>query len=240
MAKKGFRKKANEVVATTQNVRRRVAIATPVKNIYAAISPLYNESLADTIKIGQANNIDIFPLYQDDSLIQRARNYLMSIVVKFNLDDLVWIDADMGWNPKDFFKLLSCPVDVVGGTYRKGTMEEAYTVQVYGDTIKTDPKIGLLIVDGLGTGFLRFSKQAFMALWDASKPYTDGKNSSRWCFELTDENGELAGEDIGVCHKLEKLGFKIYLDPNIVLAHVRPFIFKGSFADWLKKQDSGV
>ena len=234
----GFRSSARSAEARAEAAttpKRQVIIATPVKDLYCGISPLFNESLTPTIKLGEARGIEIFPLYQDDAMLQRARNYLLSLAVQHQVDDLIWIDADIGWNPEDFFKLLDYPVDVVGGIYPKRSDTEEYPLQVQGNRIPIDQRTGLLEVSGLGTGFLRFSKNAYLALWNSSREYKDKGNIARWAFEILDENGELIGEDIFACHKLLKLGFKVYLDGNINCAHVGPKIHRGNFIEYLKK-----
>ena len=225
--------KGNKMRATQP--RRRVIIATPVKDLYSGISPYYTESLVRTIKLAEANNIDVFPLFHDDALIQRARNYLLSLAHENAVDDLVWIDSDIGFEPEHFFRLLSHPVDVVGGCYPKRSENEDYPVRIEGNKIEVDKKTGLLLIDGIGTGFLRFSKTAIKALWESSKPYKDNGKNGRWAFEISEENGELVGEDIGICHKLKRLGFNIYLDASINCLHIGPKAFRGNFAAFLSK-----
>lgn len=223
---------------------RRVLIATPIAADGAA-SIYYVDSLINGFRVAASQNVELFPVYMaNDVLIQRARNSLIAIAIDADVDDLIWIDSDIQWQPDDIFRLLDYPVDVVGGTYRKKTdEEEQYPVQVAGNTIPIDPKTGLLEVDGLGTGFLRMSRKALQALWNdpTAKKYDNNGKIAKWICEILLEPTEepdmwdMVGEDIVLCHKLQKLGFKIYLDPLLTCNHVGQKVYAGNFAEYLTK-----
>ena len=104
--------------------------------------------------------------------MQNSRNDLVKLAIEHDFDDLVFIDADQDWQPEWLFKLLSYPVDCVGGTVRKKTdTVESYNVKSDTWPIPVDPRDGAWVVDGLGAGFLRLSKRALRLLWDNSEPY---------------------------------------------------------------------
>ena len=61
-------------------------------------------------------------------------------------------------------------------TARKKTDErELYNITSHQLNISPDPTTGLLTVDAVGTGFLRLTRKAMMALWEASEEYTAGR-----------------------------------------------------------------
>jgi hypothetical protein len=172
-----------------------------------------------------------------DSIIQNARNDLFKIALENDFDDLIFIDADQGWDPEWVVRLLGYPVDVVGGTVRKKTDEhESYNVKSNAWPIPVCPATGLLMPDSLGAGFLRFSRKAMQALWDSSEPYRCMGKPSRWIFDIRPINGELVGEDTMVSGKLQQLGFQTYLDPSMTCWHVGPKVFRGDFAEWLQRE----
>jgi hypothetical protein len=208
---------------------RRVLIATPV-GADAAVKIWYSDALIQSMRLAPSFGVELFPVYKEDVLIQRARNDLIAIAIEAQVDDLVWIDSDVCWQPGWIFKLLSYPVDVVGGTYPKKKMPLDWPVKVIGDKIPVDPDTKLLEVDGLGTGFLRMSRKALQAVWDAEQKEYDGiKGKAKWVCEVVVENGEIVGEDIVLCHKLQAAGFKIYLDPSMCCGHVGMHMFTGDF-----------
>lgn len=212
---------------------RRVIIATPV-GADAAIKIWYSDALINSMRLAPKCGIELFPIYKEDVLLQRARNDLIAITIQGDVDDLIWIDSDVCWQPEWIFRLLAYPVDVVGGTYPKKNERGEWPVKVVGDKIPIDPETKLLEVDALGTGFLRMSKKALQAIWETeSKEYTGVHGAAKWICDVSCENGEVVGEDIILCHKLQAAGFKIYLDPAMCCGHVGMKMYQGNFVQWL-------
>lgn len=213
---------------------RIVIIATPADD--GRVDVRYTASLIETVKLAAAQNIVICPVFIPyDALVQRARNEFVQIAMENEAHDLVFIDADQAWNPSDFLRLLRHPVDVVGAAVRKKQEHEEYNVLARETVI--DEATGLMKVDGVGTGFLRLSRKAFSALWDISVPYTNGHGGRpcRQVFDVEVMQGVLVGEDIVACFKLRASGFDIHLDPTVHVDHVGAKVWRGDFADFLKR-----
>jgi len=231
---------ANVAVAQPQQSSltrsKRVLIGTPSYD--GKLEVWYVNSLLQTILAGTRLGIEIVPIWLSyDALIQRARNDLMGIMMENEFDDIVFIDSDIEWQPEWFFNLLNHPVDVVGGTYPKKGDAEQYVVKLLDTTVALDDTTGLIPVDGLGTGFLRLSKAACQYLWDNSTPYEEKDQGKvrRFIFDVGIQNGELFSEDILVCQKLTKGGFKIWLDPKITCGHIGMKRYLGNFEDWFNR-----
>lgn len=211
---------------------RNVIIGTPAYSGHLDV--WYVNSLINTIKLSAEKNVNITPLWVSfDALIQRARNDTIQIAAEGNYDDLIWIDSDIEWKPEWFFKLLDCPQDVVGGTYRKkGDIEEYVLRKVNNGTI--DPETNLIEVDGLGTGFVKMSRSAVKHLWDVSDSYIDPKDNKerKMVFDVVVKDSRLVSEDIVAFMKLKDAGFKIWLDPTMTCNHTGPYKFKGDFLQW--------
>lgn len=218
---------------------RRVLVATPCYD--GKIDVWYASSLVECVKLAQTKDIEIIPIWLSfDALVQRARNDLVKLAVNGNMDDIIWIDNDIEWNPDWFFRLLDYPVDVVGGTYRKKTDEqELYVIKIKDEILYKEPETGLIEVAGLGTGFVRMSKNAFMYLWENSTPYRekDTGKEGRMIFNVTIENGEIISEDTSVFKSLTKGGFKIYLDPDMTCTHLGYKKYPGNFLEYIKYLD---
>ena len=212
---------------------RKVLIATPSHD--GKLEASYVNSLLQSIKLCNQLEIELIPLWMCyDSLVQRCRNDLIAIAIEHKFDDILWIDADIEWNPEWVIKLLQSDKDVIGGTYRKKTDEqEIYLVKT--DNKKID-KEGLLEVDGLGFGFLKMSKKTFTTLWKKSKSYETDGIKSKMIFNIDIEKGKFVGEDIVVCNKLKKLGFTIYLDPSMTCNHIGAKKYVGNFNNWINKE----
>ena len=224
--------------------KKKVLIATPSYD--GKLDVYYIDSLLNTLSLAEKNNVEVYPLFICyDSLIQRARNDLFKLAYSNDIDNLFFIDGDVGWNPQDFYKLVKRYKDIIGGSYRKKTdNEELYVVKALDkDNSKLNlsvDKDGILEVAGLGCGFMKISRKAMNALWDISKPYTSEKGDTRMVFEVVCEDGDLIREDIYMCKKWRNLGNSIYLDTNITCSHTGAKTFVGDVGKWInsfRKQD---
>ena len=100
-----------------------------MKNLYLAIlSPCYGGMvcvdymmrLMKTIELLRDMEIDYtFSFVKNDSLVQRARNNLLSSIYDYdsNITHFLFIDTDIVWNPEDVLKLLYSKKDLIGGIY---------------------------------------------------------------------------------------------------------------------------
>lgn len=214
---------------------RKVFIGTPCYD--GKIDVWFANSLIQTERIAASRDIEIIPIYMSyDSLVQRARNDCLHLAMQMGCDDIVWIDADIEWQPEWFFQLLDYDVDVVGGTYRKKSDDsESYVVKA-NNSLSLNSQ-GLMSVDGLGCGFTRFSQRAMQYLWNNSESYTekDKPESKRMVFDVRIENGELISEDIIVCDKLKQGGFDIWLAPHMTCNHIGIKKFQGDFENWYSR-----
>jgi hypothetical protein len=217
---------------------RKVLIATPCYD--GRTDVWFNHSLNDSIKLAAKHGIDLCPVYLSyDALIQRARNDLVRLAVESDCEALIFIDSDQAWEPEWILRLLAYPVDVVGGAVRKKSDAEAYNVRAT-LPIHREEATGLLVVDGLGTGFLKLSRKAFTALWDGSEEYRNEGRSCRMVFDVRVVNGELVSEDNIVSLKLKAAGIPVHLDPSMTCAHIGAKKWTGDFGKWLARLSSSA
>ena len=222
------------IQSNNKNIRR-VMVGTPCYD--GRVDVVYFHSLLNSIKLCSKHNIDVMPIHISyEAIISVARNDIFKLAHNFDLDDLVFIDSDVEWSPEGFLKLLQHPVDFVGCALVKKGNPESYTVKSLEWPIPRDPKTNLLLVDGVGTGFLRISKQAIKKIWENSLPYDhDKENNNRNVFETKIIDGKFTGEDICFCTKWLELGEKIYLDDNFTCSHVGIHKWTGDFKSWLSR-----
>ena len=208
-------------------------IATPSYDGKTTIE--YNDSLFRTVVSGMFLGYQVFPMYVcGEALLPKARNTLFQIAHEQQVDDVVWIDADIGWKQEDFFNLLKHEVDVVGGTYRKKyDGREIYVFRTHKDFVLESN--GLAEMEGLGTGFLRMSKKAMNEIWDYSDKYKEDDLEKANVFYLDLVNQELISEDLVFCDNWIKSGGKVYLDHTITCEHVGTKVFSGNFKEYAEK-----
>ena len=95
---------------------------------------------------------------------------------------------------------------------------------------------GSIFSTSMRPGLLRWQR-ALQALWDSNRPYTSNGKAGRWiCEVLVGEDGEVIGEDIVLCHKLQALGYKIYLDAGMTCAHIGQKRYVGNFGAFLQSR----
>lgn len=116
-------KQEHQINLNIDNLRQRsIFLATPMYG--GECSGFYTKSVLDLMILFQTYGLQIrfFSLF-NESLIPRARNYCADEFMRSGCTDLLFIDADIEFNPMDVLGLLhfSEPdnVDIIGGAYPK-------------------------------------------------------------------------------------------------------------------------
>lgn len=209
---------------------RHVFIATPAHS--GDVCCEYVNSLVGTMNAFLQNGIaSTHSFCIGNALVHDARNRMVSwFMAKEDATDMLFIDADIAWNPEDAVRLAMSPHDVIGGTYRQ-KRDDAEMYNVAG------PKptgTGLLEVDYIATGFLKISRKAIEKLQKvhADKKYGGPDGSECYgLFEAPIENGKITGEDALFCRRWRAAGGKVFLIPDMTLHHVGRKAYRGNFAE---------
>lgn len=100
------------------NEKIKLFIATPMYG--GQCSGSYTQSILQSVAVLSANGIESsFSFMFNESLIQRARNALANMFMKGNYDYLMFIDADIRFNPTDIVHMIKADKDVICGIYPK-------------------------------------------------------------------------------------------------------------------------
>lgn len=219
---------------------RRVLIGTPAHDWKADVR--WIDSFGNTIKLCVEYGIDLRWLFPPgQSLLQHARNELVRDALKHGFDDLIFVDADQDWEAEEFVRLLSYDVDCVGIPIRKKDEEERYNVYFPKGIFSFVKHPVHDILSGpdlaLGTGLIRFSRKALMALTDGAELYrfAPGAEETPWVFDVRPKNGFLVGEDSHVSFTLQKHGMNVWIDPCMSCGHIGQKRYEGTFAEWLQR-----
>ena len=111
----------------------------------------------------------------NESLISRARNTLTAKFLNTEgSTHLMFIDADIGWEPWHLLALLNHDKDVIGGLYPMKSLPVKWCVNGIPGADENDPS-GLVEVTKTGTGFLLMKRHVFEKLnqHPAVKPFTN-------------------------------------------------------------------
>lgn len=169
----------------------------------------------------------------NESLINRARNTLTAKFLDMpDATHLMFIDADIGWEPWHLLVLLNRNVDVIGGLYPMKTLPLKWVVNGF-DGAEEGPD-GLQEVSKAGTGFLLIKKEVFhkMNSHPAVKSYKndiglDPKYDQylKTYFDTAVRQNRLYSEDWTFCENHRDLGGKIWVDKRVLLRHSGSYTF---------------
>lgn len=119
---------AGEIKVTVDDLRKyKIFVGTPMYGGQCAGT--YTKSCTDLSMMCAANGIDLkFYFLFNESLIQRARNYIVDEFLRSDCTHLMFIDADIGFNPRDVLGLLAVYIqnpaeyNIITGPYPKKTI----------------------------------------------------------------------------------------------------------------------
>nr|WP_294549958.1 hypothetical protein [uncultured Rhodopila sp.] len=219
---------------------RSVFIATPM-----ARHPVrqYTASLVKTI--GLLGGLGIRSYVQTvvgSSNLPRARNELVAAFLASDFTDMIFIDDDMGWDPKDLVRLLASDKPVIGGVGVK-KVERPDTdpgrwcfFPLQGDL--NQDAMGAIEVKGVGTGFLKIERRVFEELalhhpdWKRNGWPNMPEAARRWYYRffMFPDDIDETGEDFFFCNAWREIGGSVWIDPTIRLEHVGEKSFSGDLA----------
>lgn len=174
-----------------------------------------------------------------DALIDRARSMVSSrFLLKTNYDVFLSIDDDIVYDPLDVVKICDAvhkeKLDIVGGAYvakqEGGSHIMAKTFP--GQTItfgaeQTKP----VEVRMVSTGFMAVSRRVFEKMSETMPLCHAGKSDLEFYPFFQPMPKQIDGkwlylsEDWAFCERARDLGFKVWLDPSIWLAHAGRYLY---------------
>jgi len=170
----------------------------------------------------------------NESLISRARN---TMVAKFlNHPDsthLMFIDADIGWEPWHLLVLLNHDVDVACGLYPMKSLPVQWVVNGI-EGAETKDNGNLLEVSKAGTGFMLVKRHVFEKLNEhpAVVPFTNdiGLDPAldphmKTYYDTDVREGRYYSEDWTFCENWRDMGGKVWVDKRVLLKHTGSYVF---------------
>ncbi len=176
-----------------------------------------------------------------DAMIPHARNTAHTLFLESGATDLVMCDDDNYCSSADFLRLIDHDVDVVAAPCRSRVDPLKWPVRWMHDAPMQRAPNGLMEVQSVGTGIIRFTRscieqmvEAYSHRWFVNPNVKTGKSVALFEYEI--ENNNWWGEDVTFCRRWRKLGGKVWIDPDIVTAHIGTVEFTNSVANWLGAQ----
>jgi hypothetical protein len=120
--------------------KHKIFVATPM---YGGVCyGSYTKSLIDLSRVCQNYGIQTqFSFIFNESLITRARNYMVDEFLRSDFTHMMFIDSDIDFNPMDVLSLLALQKPIVGGLYPKKCVawENVNDAARYGMVPRHDP-----------------------------------------------------------------------------------------------------
>ena len=236
-------------------MKNKLLIATPMYG--GQCTQAYTKSMIKLgILLSQRDDIDFdFAFIGNESLIPRARNIIADYFVKSDFSHLMFIDADIEFNPNDVLSMLEKDLDILCGVYpAKGMNWEAiaeaakqgvepHNLTFYSSFVVFDPVDRNAVIENVfepfeikhgGTGFMLIKRNVFekvadivSAYWNTDSADPEALMSEFFGLQIDPDTNILLSEDYDFCRKWRSLDGKIYAAPWVRLSHVGSYVFTG-------------
>jgi hypothetical protein len=228
----------------------KVAIATAFYEI-RAFTP-YISSLLETTKVLRESGIGFEWIeHSGDAYVDHAKNVLIGKFMQSDCTDMVIIDSDMSWNAEGFVRLISAPVDIVGGVFPCKNKWEHYPCAIDCATDGTpigNKETGLIRASMIPAGFMRLTKRVCNFLYKAHEFSRFEWNGidCRALFETKYFQRNIGSQDVGTvfhgedavfCKKCDALGLQIWVEPRVTFNHYGLKAWNGNYHDFLTAQN---
>lgn len=221
-------------------------------NIFFA-TPCYGGMLTDQYFLSMFRATQVLAKYgikfrittlRNESLITRARNILTAMFVASDCTHLMFIDADIEFQPEDIIRALAHDKDIIAGAYPKKALPVQYALNFkFVDKEKRKIRVenGAAEVLDASTGFFMIKRRVVEKMM-AQHPELHYKNDSnidpslnQYCYALFDtildkRDNRYLSEDYCFCRRWQDLGGEIWIDLNTKLNHVGSYTFEGDIS----------
>jgi hypothetical protein len=235
-------KKTQSKTTTTSSTKnfKSVLIGTP--SMDGKLDAWYVNSLTDTIRVAMANNVYVKPVFLAyENVLPMAKNELFKIAYENNFDHIIFINADVSWDPLALMEIIHAKEPVIGLPCSiRSENSESYNIILEDlNKIVQDEKNGLVKVFQHGTEFFKIDRNVLEALWNSSISLEFRGRQLKLIWEYQNQNSIFNSEDIVLCDKIKKLGFDIWTNPKFTCTQTGSKVYTGNFQkyiDGLKQQ----
>lgn len=189
----------------------------------------------------------------DCPYLPTARNTLVAMFLRDpEATDLLFVDADVGFDANAALRLLDRPEGIVAGVYPLKRDNGGWPVVMKRQDGVPLGRNGLIEADFLPTGFMRIKRRVFELLIEAHphlqyadsviETLGDGTLRAAWDFfhmGIDSQSQRYTTEDYAFCQRWRDIGGTLWIDPNIDFAHVGKKTYTGNLHEFLMRQPGG-
>lgn len=204
---------------------------------YAAPDASYTFAMANSrAALEAAGHSTRYFLLEGNCHVDDARNTIIARFLATDCTDLVFIDADVSWEPEQLVELLSYQdVDIVGGVYPYRRPDKVLEVPARFKAGAT-PVGGLMEMSGIPTGFMRIRRHVIEEMAKYAPTYLHSGMQIPILFERTLENDVRWGGDLNFCNRWRARGGKVQAVYDMVLGHASKAVYRGSLGEFVRRQ----
>jgi hypothetical protein len=212
---------------------KKVMLATPS---YDSPAPTYVFAIARSREALTAAGIQSsYLLLHAFCHVDDGRNKIVREFLDSDCTDLVFLDADVDWEPEGLVKLCQYDLDIVGGVYPyRREYSEEMPVRLKQDA---RPESDLLEVEGLPTGFMKIRRSVLESMAAKAPVYFDKYIETALVFDrpTPGEDKTRWGGDVDFCNRWRAQGGKIYAALEIRLGHTGTVVVRDSLGSHLRR-----
>jgi len=230
-----------------------VFVATPCYG--GQVHQLYMQSVIQLMQHARDSFFDVMlGLLGNDSLITRSRNTLVSAFLDTQATHLMFIDADISFDPRQVERMLRFGEDVVAGVYPLKVLDwvgaagrpgaDVEPALRYCGTACTGDEVerrdGFVTGRQAGTGFMLIRRETVLRMINAYPelrysgmlvypPQRDNRSHYALFDCMIDpDTGTYLSEDYAFCWRWRRIGGKVWLDTSSRLTHTGAHDFHGN------------
>ena len=181
--------------------------------------------------------------------VSKARNALTALFLRSKYDYLLFIDADVEFNPEAVIRMLVTKKDIILTPYRVKFPQDVNFTK-YSVSFPDDKNVSILPGDLVEisegpAGLMLIHRKVFEFLMDSCprlkiqhpfKKESDPYLYNFWDTTFDMDQGLWRGEDISFCRLARDYGFKIYANIKSQTTHHGSYGWPGKFEDALTKE----
>jgi hypothetical protein len=209
-------------------------------------------SILKLVSVAKDEGLDIsfYPIFADAE-IARARNAAVAHFLKDQDNThLLFLDADLIFEPKDVFKLIEADKDVISGSYPKKYIvwdrlkeninEEPVDFSAGGEIKVT--KDNFLEVEYVPQGFLLIKREVILKLINHHpelhyQNYMDNYGDNNYFYDLfkvgVNNEGFYESGNWHFCSLWKRLGGQLLIHPEVNAKHLGWYEYSGNFMNYL-------
>lgn len=174
-------------------------------------------------------------ILQGNCHVDDGRNSIVRDFLESDCTELVFLDADVTWEPDALVQLCGRDCDIVGGVYpfrREGSDNMPVRLMPGAECVD-----GLREVEGLPTGFMKIKRHVFEKMAEGRPWFNDKIYPTTLFFDRPAPGGDHVrwGGDIDFCNRWRALGGKLYADEELRLGHCAKIIVHDSMGAHLRR-----